>query len=213
MSNLKGKKIIITAGPVWVPVDDVRVMTNVFGGKLGYYVAKEASREGADVLLLMGPGRVNFSGREKFKIERFKYFEEIFSFLKREISTGKYDCLIQSAAIPDYVPKSRLKGKTKSGKANFNIEFKPTVKIIDQVKKWDSKIFLVKFKLEVDKAKEELLDISFDAMKKSDADLMVANEMKEISDNHRAYIINKNREIIEVRKKDKIAKEILKQII
>ena len=79
------KKILITAGPVWVPIDKVRVMTNIFGGALGYEIAKQAAKLGFDVVLLMGPGRTCFTNKEKFKIIKFKYFEDIYELLKKEI--------------------------------------------------------------------------------------------------------------------------------
>ncbi|MCP4136844.1 MAG: phosphopantothenoylcysteine decarboxylase, partial [bacterium] len=49
---LENKKILITAGPVWVPIDRVRVMTNTFGGALGAIIAQKAYELGADVTLL-----------------------------------------------------------------------------------------------------------------------------------------------------------------
>jgi phosphopantothenoylcysteine synthetase/decarboxylase len=210
--TLKGKKIIITAGPVWVPVDKVRVMTNIFGGSLGYIISKEAIRLGAEVLLLMGPGRACFKGNEGFDLIKFKTYDEIYNLLKNEVSSKKYDILIHSAAIPDYVPKTTKNNKIKSGKKELIIKFKPTIKIVDQVKKWDPNIFLVKFKLEVNKNEKELTNIAYKSMIHSNADLMVANELNKISSNHRAYIIDRNFNYMECQKKVKIARKLLEII-
>ena len=57
MPALKDKKILITAGPTWVAVDKVRVITNIFGGALGTIIAEQAKKTGAQITLLMGPGR------------------------------------------------------------------------------------------------------------------------------------------------------------
>jgi len=213
MANLKGKKIIITAGPVWVPIDKVRVITNVFSGALGNEIAKEASRRGAEVILLMGPGRVNFTGKEKFKVVRYKYYDEIYKLLKKEISTKKYDIIIQSAAIPDYIPVKTAKRKIKSGQKELILKFKPTKKIIDQFRKWDRDIFIVKFKLEVSKKVNELIDIAYQSMLDSRANLMVANNLENISVNHKAYIIDKQKKVKAVFGKGEIAKELIKEII
>ena len=61
MSQLKNKKILITAGPTWIPIDKVRVITNIFKGRLGIIIAKEAIKRKAKVTLLLGPGLISFS--------------------------------------------------------------------------------------------------------------------------------------------------------
>lgn len=212
MSDLKGKKILISAGPTWVPIDQVRVITNIFGGTLGYVIAQAAARAGAEVTLLMGPGRTVFSGGEKFAVKRFKYYDEIYKLLEKEVGSKKYDVLIHSAAIPDYVPKTVYRGKIKSGNDNFVLRFKTTKKIVDQVKKWDKDIFLVKFKLEVGLTEKQLIETAYQALKKSKAELIVANELEGISKNHRAFIIDAEKKVQEVVGKKKIAEQLLRQI-
>ncbi|MDD4333477.1 MAG: phosphopantothenoylcysteine decarboxylase [Patescibacteria group bacterium] len=212
MNNLNGKKIIVTAGPVWVPIDKVRIITNVFGGALGYEIANEAARQGAEVILLMGPGRVHFTGKEKFKLIKFKYYDEIYKILKKEISSKKYSAIIQSAAIPDYVPVETKSGKIKSGKKELVLKFKPTKKMIDEFRKWDEDIFIVKFKLEVDKNKKELVEIAYKSMLYSKADLMVANQLDNIGTNHEAYLMDPQKNIKTIIGKNNIARELVKEI-
>lgn len=212
MDKLKGKKIIVTAGPVWVPIDQMRVLTNIFGGSLGYVVAQELSDSGAEVVLLMGPGRIFFSGKEKFKVEKFKYYEEIYKILKEKIGSGKYDAIIHSSAIPDYLPIKKKPGKIKSGKKELVIKLKPTVKIIDQFKKWDPEIFVVKFKLEVGKTKKQLIDVAYKSMMNSKADLMVANELAGVKKKHIAYLIDKNKKVTNLKGREQIAKKLVKKI-
>lgn len=209
---LKNKKILITSGPVWVPIDKVRIMTNIFGGTLGYVMASEAVKLGAEVLLLMGPGRVHFTGNESFKFKKFKFFDDIYNLLDKEISKKKYDVIIHSAAIPDYIPIKIYDGKIKSGSNNLVINFKPTFKIVDKIKEWDPNIFLVKFKLEVDKNKKDLIEVAYKSMIFSKADLIIANELRGIQKKHKAYIIDKNKNIIECVTKNDIAKKLFKLI-
>jgi phosphopantothenoylcysteine synthetase/decarboxylase len=205
--KLLNKKILITCGPIWVPIDKVRVLTNVFGGSLGYLIAEKAHKMGAKVLLLMGPGKP-FSNN-KFKIIRIKYYKEIYKILEKEIKKKNYDIVIHSAAIPDYIPTKVYNGKIKSGNKKITIKLKPTIKIVDKMKKWDPNIFLVKFKLEVGKTRKELINIANKSLIKSNADLIVANDYNDVIKDHLAYIIDKNKNSIICRGKEKIADNLL----
>ena len=208
---LKDKKVLITAGPVWVPIDRVRVITNIFSGELGYVIAKAFAKQGAIVTLLMGPGRMPIiPEQEKFSVIRFRYFDEILDLVKTEIGSQNYEVMIHSAAVSDYQPKERQTGKIKSGQGSLQINFKPTVKIVDLVKDLDPNIFLIKFKLEVGVAKSELVEIAYQSMLDSRADLIVANEFGEATaDQHRAYIIDQNKNIIDCLGKNNIAEQLI----
>ena len=106
----------------------------------------------------------------------------------------KYDVVIHSAAVPDYVPEKVFKGKIKSGKKDLTIKLKPTVKIVDYIKKWDPSVFLVKFKLQVGVKEKELIKIAKKSMTNSNADLIVANDLLEMKkDTHIAFIISKEK--------------------
>ena len=207
---LKNKNIIITAGPTWVPIDKVRVITNIFGGALGFVIAKTAYQMGARVTLLMGPNRAILKYPTKnFRIIKFKYFGEILKLVKKEVGSKKYDVVIHSAAIADYAPIPSKKGKIKSGKEGLVIKLKPTIKIVDLIKKIDPTIFLVKFKLEVDLKRKELLKVAYKSMVASSADLIVANDFKDIKGEHRAFIIDKEKKVITCDGKKDIAKKLL----
>lgn len=213
---LKNKKILITAGPVWVPVDRVRVITNVFSGRLGWSIAKAAHKMGADITLLMGPGKIILPSKKikKLKIVYFRYFDEILKLVKKEVISKKYDIMIHSAAVNDYAPILSKEKKIKSGKPKLIIRLRPTIKIVDLIKKIDPSIFLVKFKLEVDLSKKKLIDVSYKSMMKSNADLMVANNMKTVvsQKKHEVFIIDPQKNIKRVVGKEKIATELLKTI-
>ncbi len=210
---LRNKKILITSGPTWVPIDKIRVITNIFKGTLGVVIAKTAHKMGAVVTLLIGPGSVKLpSPAKNFKLIKFKYFDEILRLVKKEVSSKKYDVIIHSAAVADYYPTFVSEGKIKSGKDSLVIKLKPTIKIVDLIKKLDPSIFLVKFKLEVDIPEKKLISIAYKSMLDSNADLMVANDFKETSGDHKAFIIDKKKDIIVCRGKDDIAKKLLFKI-
>jgi len=212
VKKLKGKKILVTAGPVWVPIDRIRVISNIFRGSLGLLVAKEAVKKGAKATLLLGPGNLSLLKRtpKGLKIIHFRFFNELFDLMKREISSREYDAVVHSAAVSDYLPASFYPGKIRSGKREILIRLKPTIKIINQVKKWDPDVFLVKFKLEVGKNKKELLKKGKEALEESSADLLVANDLKDIRGNrHRAFILDKKGGVIVCQTKQDIARSIL----
>jgi len=130
--------------------------------------------------------------------------------MKREISSKKYDIVIHSAAVSDYTPVTTYKGKIKSGKENLIIKLKPTIKIVDQIKKWNKKVFLVKFKLEVNVKEKELIERAYKSMLTSDADLIVANDLKYMKrEKQKAFIIDKEKKITICQNKKEIAKKLL----
>ena len=101
--SLKGKRILITAGPTWVPIDKVRVITNIFSGNLGIVIAKEAARQGAQVTLLIGPGRLELPQQSaKLKVVPFRYFDGLLALVDGLLNKEKYEVLIMSAAVADF---------------------------------------------------------------------------------------------------------------
>jgi len=228
MKSLKDKKILITGGPVWTPLDKIRVITNVFTGSLGLLLAKEAAKNGAKATLLLGPAplpltqnavRKELSNRAKLpknlKIIRFNFFDELLKLMKKEISSHQYDVVIHSAAVADFIPKESRAGKISSTKNNLTVRLKPTPKIANKIKLWAKKVFLVNFKLEVNLSQKELIKKARQCMLTSRADLMVANDYKDInikSGRHKAFIIDRAGNIIPCETKKEIAKKLLRAI-
>ena len=220
---LKGKKIIVTAGTTWVEIDNVRVITNVFGGTTGYKISILAAQMGADVTLLLGPHSIedttifvdesiedvmnkvkkNMLDKEKIiegggnlKIVQYKYFQDLMDQMEKFISTKEFDTVIHSAAVADYAPVKK-DGKIGSGLVGLSIETTRTPKIIKHIKSWDSNIVLVQFKLEVGLTEKELLKRAFDGLTRNNSDLVVANNKKGSSKTTAAgYIMDKNQNVI-----------------
>lgn len=211
LKTLRHKKILVTAGPTWIPVDAIRVLSNISSGLTGTFIARYAAAQGADVTLLLGPGflekdRTLRGKKQKLKIIRFKYFNELSSLLKKELRRQKYDVIIHSAAVSDYKPTQRIKKKIKSGKNSLSIFLKPTAKLIDKIKRYARGSFLVMFKLETERSKNRLINTAYKNMMRSKADLVVANNLKDITKNrHKAYIIDSKRKAISVNTKEELA--------
>ena len=133
---LKNKRILITAGPTWVAIDSVRVISNTATGRTGILLAKRLAKLGAKVTLVLGPvGQEKFSKR--IKIISFRFFDQLKSIILKEISSTKYDAVIHSAAVSDYRPKKNYIRKVMSGKKVWDLILKPTAKIINCIKKLD----------------------------------------------------------------------------
>ncbi|MCX5708202.1 MAG: hypothetical protein NTY14_04410 [Candidatus Omnitrophica bacterium] len=175
--SLKGKRIMITAGPTWVALDKVRVLSNMSTGENGIRLSEQLCREGAKVTLVLGPIKFELKNK-KIRLIRFTFFGQLKNIVIKELKTGKYDWLIHSAAISDYQPEKYIPKKVDSQKKSWMIKLVPTPKIIDLARKADKKLFLVGFKFEPDTTKRALLKDAKDFMLRSGSNLVVANSYK-----------------------------------
>jgi len=212
MKNVfKNRKILVTAGPTWVPIDKVRVITNVFAGRTGYEIAKAAKKMGAKITLLMGPGRITLpvASQNRLEIIHFEYFDELFGLVKRKVGSRKYDVIIHSAAVSDYEPVYRRSTKIRSCKKKLLIKCRPTIKIVDRIKRYDPSIFLIKFKLELDTDEEELIKVGYKSMRESNADLMVVNSIYSSKKGYKTLIIDPQRRVYKVPSRRKLPEILL----
>jgi len=212
---LAGKKILVTAGPTWVAIDKVRVITNIFSGRTGCLIAREAEKRGAEVKLLLGPGRLNFPPGffKGIKVIKYHYFHELLNLTRKEVSSKHYDIIIHSAAISDYLPINPYDKKISSGKGSLIIKLKPAIKIIKGVKKWDPHIFLVQFKLEVGKKAKKLIEIGYKSMLKNKADLVVVNDLNKMDKHkHEAYIVDLEKNLTKVHSRYSLANKLFRII-
>ena len=153
-SKLRGKKILMTAGPTVEQIDPIRAITNQSSGKTGVSLATELVSAGAKVTFVYGPG--NEKPPKGAKIIDVVSSKEMYDVVKKELKK-KYDVVIMAAAISDYIPKNPSKKKIKSSKADITISLKKAPKIIDQIKKIQKNILLVGFKAETNVTKAQLI--------------------------------------------------------
>ncbi|MBM3243813.1 MAG: phosphopantothenoylcysteine decarboxylase [Candidatus Omnitrophica bacterium] len=206
-TSFKGKKIIITAGPTWVKIDSVRVISNTASGQTGTLLAERLSRLGARVTLLLGPvGKLSLSSKVKFL--HFKLFEELYSLIKKELSSESYDFAIHSAAVSDYRLARIHRKKLDSGLKNLRLELKPTIKIINLFKKMQPQAKLVAFKFEPDTLKKQLELEAYRLIKSSGAKLIVANTTK--NNGYAAYIVSPEKTLGPFLNKGYLAKNLIK---
>lgn len=207
--------ILITGGPTWVPIDQVRVISNISSGATGIAITEAALKMGAKVTLLLGPITENFNLKSSnLKVVRFKYFDELFSLIKKELSTKKYDAVIHLAAVSDYRVKKSVAGKIKSDKKTLSLSLVATPKIVSLIKKYDPDVFLVQFKLEVNTSKDKLIQGAYSELAKNNADLVVANNLSDINkQRHTAYIVDIKKNVQKVTSNKNLAKKLLKKVL
>lgn len=155
--DLKGKKVLITAGPTYEPIDDVRFIGNYSTGKMGFQLAKAASQRGADVTLISGPTLLH-TPRNVTRID-VNTSDDMFNAVKNNLE-GK-DYVIMSAAVADYKPEDVFCGKIKKQKYdNLQINTIKTVDILKYLGENKKGYSLVGFALEshneIEYAKEKI---------------------------------------------------------
>jgi len=173
-SKLRGKKVLITAGPTIEYIDPVRVITNQSTGKTGVLLASEFVSAGARVTLIYGPGKE--SPPKGVKLVRVETSKEMFDAVRKEMRQ-KFDIVILAAAVSDYTPERPNKTKIKSLPNKILIKLKRAPKIIDVIRKIQKDVFLVGFKAETNTSRGRLINEAGIKLKESKADLIVANNI------------------------------------
>lgn len=171
---LKGKKVLITAGPTIEYIDPVRVITNQSSGKTGILLAAEFVSAGSKVTLIYGPGKeIPPRGAKVIQIQTSSEMSEA---LKKEMRQ-KFDIVIFAAAVSDYTPEKPSKTKLNSDLLRISLKLRRVPKMINDVKKIQSNVFLVGFKAETDVSKKKLIEKARDKMVQSNCDLVIANDI------------------------------------
>lgn len=223
-------KLLITSGGTSEKIDQVRSITNHSTGKLGALIANSFLAQGDQVTLITTRNAIKPAAHPNLTIQIIENVQELFEMMKPLVKT--HDVLIHSMAVSDYTPiymtgfeqittsqdlteflnKTNKQSKI-SSKDNYQVLFlKQTPKIISQVKKWNPNIRLIGFKLLVDVSKEELLTVARASLTKNQAEIIVANDLSDISDNqHHAYLVKIN-SVIKADTKEKIAQQLVTHI-
>ena len=218
---LKGKRLLVTSGPTRAPLDRVRYLTNKSSGQLGTAIAKRALALEADVTFVYGKGSIAPSPRDlpseqanRLVLIEIETVEDLAEVVQREIGSGDYDAMIHSMAVLDFAPAELLPGKTGSDREEWVVRLVPTPKVIARVKDLDPHIFLVGFKLEVDKSRDELVAIAEGSLRRNRADLVVANDLTDIEGGrHLAYLVAPGGEVLaRAEGKAVIAQEVIRAV-
>lgn len=200
-------KILITAGATWVKIDDVRILTNVFTGRTGLYLARELNKKGCSVTLLANPHCLD-NKIKGVKVIPFRYFEEFKAKITKELKSNKYDVIIHTAAVSDYKLKKSFKGKVASGIDELVLKLTPAPKIIRIIRRLSKKSLLIQFKLEAQA--RGLVEKAYKSLQSNKSDFVVANALEDLKSGYRAYIIDKNKNITAFNSKAEFAAAIFR---
>ena len=211
--ELRGKKVLVSAGSTYEKIDEVRGITNRSSGKMGIEIAKEAFIRGADITLIKG--QMTADVPNVFNVVEVESSAEM-HYAVSKLAT-KNDVFVSAAAVSDFKVKNAEADKISSD-TDITIELERTPKILNDVKEINPNIFLVGFKAVHNLSDEELLNAAKQRMEQSSADLMVANDVAVEgagfgSDDNQVVLMDD--EIIEISlsPKREIAKRIVNRIV
>jgi len=166
---LRGKTVLISAGPTRERIDPVRYLSNFSSGKMGYAIAEVAQNLGAKVILISGP--VSLKPPVGVQVIRVESAEEMYEAVLKYFDGA--DIVIKSAAVSDYRPKKIFQQKMKKQSQELMIELERTVDILAELGKRKKAQFLIGFAAETNHveeyAKQKLLN--------KNADMIVANNV------------------------------------
>lgn len=169
--DMKGLKVLVTAGPTQESIDPVRYITNHSTGKMGYAIARVCARRGACVTLVTGPSALKQP--EFVEAVAVKSARDMFEAVKQR--SAHQDIIIKAAAVADYRPKHVSGEKMKKKDSELSIELERTDDILAYLgaEKREGQ-FLCGFAMET----ENLLENSRQKLKKKNLDMIVANSLR-----------------------------------
>ena len=213
-SALKGKKVMITAGPTYEAIDPVRFIGNHSTGKMGFALAEAAANQGAEVTLISGPTHLSVE-HSNIKLIRVKSGNEMYEACSKANQFS--DINIMAAAVADYAPKTVANQKIKKKGDAMTIELVKTTDIaksLGAIKK--SNQLNVGFALET----EAELEHAQQKIKSKNFDLIVLNSLNDKGagfghDTNKITIIDNQNNIqhFELKSKREVAKDIINAIV
>ena len=206
--NSRIPKVIITAGACYEMIDDVRAITNLSSGKMGLALAFAYYLRGFDVTLISSAQNLPKS-MENLEFLSFKSSADLLEILKNK-KLAKDDLLVMAAAISDYIPTKKAKGKIKKSGANLNLELKENIDILSSLKELKCK--KIGFKMEMDE--QSALSSAKNMLENKALDAVCLNVLKAQnyfgSEQNEVLFITKNsQKMLKMASKHEIAAQIV----
>lgn len=170
--SLKGKTVLITAGPTYEALDPVRFIGNHSSGKMGFSLAEEAANRGAQVILISGPSAEK-TNNQNIQLHRVVSAKEMFDKVFENYENA--DIAIASAAVADYAPKEIAQEKIKKNDDSLTIELVKNPDILKTMGERKTKQFLVGFALETQNEEENAKG----KLKKKNLNMIVLNSLRD----------------------------------
>ncbi len=210
--DLKGKKLLVTAGPTQESIDPVRYITNHSSGKMGWAIAKAAMLRGADVTLVSGP--VSLAPLSFVKTVNVISARDMFEAVTA--LAPESDIIIKTAAVADYRPAQIAENKIKKSSGESSIKLERTDDILKAIAKNKQRSqFVCGFSMET----ENMLENSRHKLETKNLDMIVCNNLKDKgagfgTDTNKVTIITKDStQQLELMSKQDVADKILDRIV
>ena len=210
--DLRGKKILITAGPTYEKIDPVRFIGNYSSGKMGFALAEECAKRGAEVTLIAGPVALSCSsGIHRVNVESCQemYNASIEAFPWQ-------DAAILCAAVADFKPAMTADRKIKRGEDGLRLQLEPTQDIaasLGKMKREEQR--LVAFALETDHEESN----AESKLKKKNADFVVLNSTRNkgttfrTDDNQIIIVSPQGKKEYGKKPKSEVARDIVNELV
>jgi len=210
--DLRGVKVLVTAGRTEESWDPVRVLTNRASGRMGFALAEEARERGADVSLVCGPTDV--TPPSGVRLTRITTARQMAEAVKRDFQ--QCNILLMSAAVSDYTFENTAKNKIKKGDPDPEIHLVPTEDILRGISQNKGNRVIVGFALET----ENVLDNSLRKLREKHLDIVVANNpLAQGSgfqvETNQVFIIHRSGHVqdLPLQSKREVAREILNAVM
>lgn len=210
---LKGKKVLITAGPTYEAIDPVRFIGNHSSGKMGFDIATAAANLGAEVVLVSGPTHLQMKN-SSVNLIRVTSADEMYDACHKYFEN--MDVAIAAAAVADYKPKNVAQQKIKKSEATFTIELEKNKDILLSLGQIKKNQFLIGFALET----ENEIENAKIKIEKKNLDLIVLNSLNDKGagfgkPTNKVTFIDKDFNIFEnpLKSKELVAEDIVNLIV
>ena len=211
--DMVGMKVLVTAGPTREYIDPVRFITNHSTGKMGYAIAENCMRRGADVILVTGP--TSIKKPDFVKVIDIISADDMFNAVKDNMEN--MDIIIKAAAVADFTPQAYVDEKIKKeNKADIGISLKKTTDILSYLgehKKANQ--FICGFAMET----QNVIENARGKLNRKHADMIVANSLKQegagfgVDTNIVTIITKDGEEQLPIMSKEKVASVIIDNIL
>lgn len=211
-NDLKGKKVLITAGPTIARIDPVRYITNWSSGKMGYALAEEARDRGADVTVVSGPSNEKKAyGIRYINVETTQeMYNEVMKIADQQ------DIIVKNAAVADYSPEVYSEQKIKKTGDKLTIDLVKGKDILYDLGNRTRKYLLIGFAAE----SENIIANGIAKIKKKNVDYLVVNDISDSdigfkSSENEGYLISKHGDEVEIPRgsKREMARSIFQNIL
>lgn len=211
-NQLKGKRVLITAGPTYEKIDPVRFIGNYSSGKMGYALAEECAERGADVELVSGPVSINLN-RANIHITKVESAAQMYAAAVNAFP--KTDIAILCAAVADFTPRETKDVKIKREKGDMAIQLVPTKDIAAELGRMKKESqFMVGFALETNDETNNAIN----KLKAKKLDFIVLNSLNDkgagfsVDTNKITIISDTSKYEYPLKPKREVAKDIIDKI-